>query len=57
VKYVVEETHKQKSAEMEEIPPAEDLIREHGVLKRILLIYRDVILRLHGKKALGSLPH
>jgi hemerythrin-like domain-containing protein len=28
-----------------EVSPAEDLMREHGVLKRILLIYREVIRR------------
>ncbi|OPX87353.1 MAG: hypothetical protein A4E53_02535 [Pelotomaculum sp. PtaB.Bin104] len=33
-----------------EIPPTEDLMREHGVLKRILLIYQDVIECLNGMK-------
>jgi hemerythrin-like domain-containing protein len=32
--------------EEEEISPGEDLMREHGVLKRILLIYGEVIRRL-----------
>jgi hypothetical protein len=33
----------------EEVPvtPPEDLMREHGVLKRILLIYREGIRRCH----------
>ena len=34
-----------------EISPLEDLIREHGVLHRILLIYRDIISRLRGEKS------
>ncbi|KXL53870.1 hypothetical protein CLNEO_10960 [Anaerotignum neopropionicum] len=33
-----------------EISPIEDLMREHGVLHRILLIYRDIISRLRGEK-------
>jgi len=36
--------------EEEEISPAEDLMREHGVLKRVLLIYRDVIDRIDARK-------
>jgi len=32
--------------EDEEISPAEDLMREHGVLKRVLLIYRDIVGRI-----------
>lgn len=31
----------------EEVSPAEDLMREHGVLDRILLIYGEVLIRLH----------
>jgi hypothetical protein len=30
----------------EEISPAEDLMREHGVLSRILLVYDDISMRL-----------
>ena len=33
-----------------QISPIEDLMREHGVLKRILLIYTDIISRLRGQK-------
>lgn len=33
-----------------EISPIEDLMREHGVLKRIILIYGDIISRLRGEK-------
>lgn len=38
----------------EEVPvtPPEDLMREHGVLKRVLLIYREVIRRVDA----GELP-
>ncbi len=34
----------------EEISPAEDLMREHGVLKRILLVYQEAIRRLDGSE-------
>ncbi len=34
----------------EEVTPAEDLMREHGVLKRVLLIYEEVIERIHAKR-------
>ncbi|MBP0726447.1 hemerythrin domain-containing protein [Bacillus sp. RG28] len=34
-----------------EIPPTEDLMREHGILKRLLLIYEDA-----GKRLLGYKP-
>jgi hemerythrin-like domain-containing protein len=40
---------KQKNNKAEDISPAEDLMREHGVLNRILLIY-DEHLRLLGAK-------
>jgi len=29
-----------KKEKEEEVSPAEDLMREHGILKRVLLIYR-----------------
>jgi len=32
-----------KKRETEEVNPPEDLMREHGVLRRVLLIYRDLI--------------
>ncbi len=48
------ETHanenRQENEAEKEIPPTEDLMREHGVLKRILLIYEDVEKRLKGEK-------
>jgi hemerythrin-like domain-containing protein len=33
-----------------EVSPAEDLMREHGVLKRVLLVYRDLIRRIDAKE-------
>src|SRR5262249_9219236 len=36
--------------EEEEVTPAEDLMREHGVLKRILLVYDDVRERIAAGK-------
>jgi hemerythrin-like domain-containing protein len=40
----------QKQEQEEDVTPAEDLMREHGVLKRVLLIYDEVIRRVHAKK-------
>ncbi len=40
----------QGNEEEEEVAPAEDLMREHGLLKRILLIYDEVRERI-GRKA------
>jgi hemerythrin-like domain-containing protein len=34
----------------EEVSLAEDLMREHGVLKRVLLIYREVMNRIDSKR-------
>jgi len=36
----------------EEVSPGEDLMREHGLLKRILLIYGEAIRRLEAKEDL-----
>jgi hemerythrin-like domain-containing protein len=36
--------------EDEEISPAEDLMREHGILKRVLLIYREAMNRIDSKR-------
>jgi hemerythrin-like domain-containing protein len=41
-----------KEESEEEVSPAEDLMREHGVLKRVLLIYREGINRIDTKKDL-----
>ncbi|MFC4766000.1 hemerythrin domain-containing protein [Effusibacillus consociatus] len=48
-----EGAERQKEMKMEkemEVPPTEDLMREHGVLKRILLVYEDSVKRLVGEK-------
>ena len=39
-----------KSDENERISLAEDLMREHGVLKRVLLIYREIMNRIDSKR-------
>jgi len=36
----------------EEVSPAEDLMREHGILKRVILIYREAISRLDANQEL-----
>jgi hemerythrin-like domain-containing protein len=41
-----------KKGEEAEVSPAEDLMREHGVLKRVLLIYREGIRRIDSKQDL-----
>jgi len=38
--------------EEEEVSPAEDLMREHGVLKRILLIYGEALHRIEANEEL-----
>lgn len=35
--------------EMEEVSPNEDLMREHGILKRVLLAYQEIIDRIYKK--------
>ncbi|MGO9688515.1 MAG: hemerythrin domain-containing protein [Syntrophobacteraceae bacterium] len=37
-----------------EVNPVEDLMREHGVLRRVLLIYEEAISRIHGLKGVPS---
>jgi hemerythrin-like domain-containing protein len=36
----------------EEVSPAEDLMREHGVLRRVLLVYDEVVRRITAKQDL-----
>jgi hemerythrin-like domain-containing protein len=36
----------------ENVSPAEDLMREHGVLKRVLLVYREAVRCIEGKEDL-----
>jgi hemerythrin-like domain-containing protein len=39
-----------KKKDEEDVAPPEDLMREHGVLKRVLLVYREVIRRVNAKE-------
>jgi hemerythrin-like domain-containing protein len=43
-----------KPAPEEHVSPAEDLMREHGVLKRVLLVYGEAIRRLSAKEDLPA---
>jgi hypothetical protein len=43
-----------KESKEEEISPVEDLMREHGVLRRVLLIYEESLRRLDTGKDLPS---
>lgn len=36
--------------EEEEVTPAEDLMREHGVLRRVMYLYDDAALRLDAQR-------
>src|SRR5437762_4462981 len=47
---------KKEEKENEEVSPPEDLMREHGVLKRILLIYNEAIRRIEGQEDLPPEP-
>jgi hemerythrin-like domain-containing protein len=40
------------AAEKEDVSPAEDLMREHGILKRVILIYRESIRRMDAHEDL-----
>jgi hemerythrin-like domain-containing protein len=44
---------KKKGEPDEEVGAAEDLMREHGVLNRILLVYEEGLRRLQGKEEVG----
>ena len=43
-----------REAEEEDVSPAEDLMREHGVLDRVLLIYDEAVRRLDGREELDA---
>jgi hemerythrin-like domain-containing protein len=47
---------KQDQPPLDAVPvtPPEDLMREHGVLKRVLLIYREGLRRLHASEELPA---
>jgi hemerythrin-like domain-containing protein len=47
---------KEQGKKDEEISPPEDLMREHGVLKRILLVYGEAIRRIDSKEDLPPEP-
>src|SRR5262249_56531817 len=40
----------------DDVSPTEDLMREHGVLRRILLVYVEVIRRIEAKQEVPSDP-
>lgn len=42
--------HGAEQEKEEEVSPPEDLMREHGVLKRVLLIYAEVLRRMDAKQ-------
>jgi hemerythrin-like domain-containing protein len=52
---IVSTDGKPKKQAEEDVSPAEDLMREHGVLKRILLIYGEAIRRIDARPA-GGFP-
>src|SRR5579884_4424993 len=43
-------TPDQSDETQDEVSPAEDLMREHGVLKRVLLIYGEAVRRIEAKE-------
>src|SRR5947207_13332583 len=45
---------KEEEKKENEVSPPEDLMREHGVLKRVLLIYGEAIRRIDAKQDLPS---
>jgi hemerythrin-like domain-containing protein len=45
-----EKNPKDKEESEEEVSTNEDLMREHGVLKRVLLIYDEIIRRIHARR-------
>lgn len=52
---IAQEQKKEEGTE-EQISPSEDLMREHGVLKRILLVYGEAIRRLDANEELPPDP-
>jgi hypothetical protein len=39
---------------LEEVPPTEDLMREHGLLNRVLIIYDTLIAQLKEKQLINN---
>jgi hemerythrin-like domain-containing protein len=50
------EGEKKEEEQPEYVSPAEDLMREHGLLNRVLLIYGEAIGRLEDKRDLPAAP-
>jgi len=50
---VAQERGRRAEHEEEEVAPPEDLMREHGVLKRVLLVYEEAIRRIDAKQDLS----
>lgn len=48
-----DQQEKKAGGEEQEVSPAEDLMREHGVLNRVLLLYDEILRRLNSK---GEFP-
>jgi hemerythrin-like domain-containing protein len=47
-----DQSEKENAKTEEDVSPAEDLMREHGLFERILLIYEDAVQRLKNKAEL-----
>ena len=47
---------KEEEKKSDEVSPPEDLMREHGVLKRILLVYGEALRRMDGNEDLAPEP-
>ena len=52
--FALQEKASEKAGEEVEVSPTEDLMREHGLLNRVLLIYEESARRLGGKGDLDS---
>jgi len=47
---------KEEEKKIEEVSPPEDLMREHGVLKRLLLVYGEALRRIDANEDLSPEP-
>jgi hemerythrin-like domain-containing protein len=47
---------KKDKEDEEDVAPPEDLMREHGILKRVLLVYDEAIRRIDAKQSLPPEP-
>src|SRR5689334_9428291 len=55
-RHEVKEDGNDKDEGEEKVTPGEDLMQEHGVLKRILLVYRESIRRIDAGGGKQDLP-